>query len=192
MDTVRCFVAIFIDPSLHPAITALQKKLSQSGADVKWVEPGNLHFTLQFLGDVEASCIPRITTALQQSVADSYGFEVELEGLGAFPNSQNPRVLWIDVGAGRKSLVGLMAAVGEALKMEGFPRDSRGYSPHLTIGRVRSVRNSKALTEKLSSGLTVRGKMEVTKIQFTASELTNKGPIYGPVEVIPLRIPSEI
>ncbi len=192
MGTVRCFVAVFLHPSLRTEMATLQKKLSYSGADIKWVEPDNLHFTLQFLGDVENVRIPSITDALRDCLTDSCRFELELNTIGAFPNLLNPRVLWVGVGAGRERLISLMSTVQEAMKMEGFARDSKGFSPHLTIGRVRSSRNLKALTGKLGSGLTVKGTMEVTEIQFTTSELTNKGPIYSPIEIIPLRVSSEI
>ncbi len=192
MDTVRCFVAVFLHPSLHKEIATIQKRLSHSGADIKWVEPCNLHFTLQFLGDVETKRIPGIADALKECVADSHGFELKLDSVGAFPHLQNPRVLWVGVDAGREHLASLMSTVGEAMKMEGFARDSKGFSPHLTIGRVRSLRNLKALLAKLNSDISVRGKMEVTKIQFTASELTTRGPIYSPIDVIPLHHPFEI
>lgn len=192
METVRCFVAVFLHPSLHREIAAVQKRLSHSGADIKWVEPSNLHFTLQFLGEVETNRIPGIADALKECVSESYGFELQLDSLGAFPHLQSPRVIWVGVNAGREHLRNLMSTVGEAMKMEGFARDSKGFSPHLTIGRVRSLRNLKPLLEKLNSGTSVTGKMEVTEIHFTASELTPRGPIYSPIDVIPLRRPSEI
>ncbi len=192
MDTVRCFVAVFLNPSLHRDIAALQKKLSYSGADIKWVEPSNLHFTLQFLGDVKTARIPSITNALKECVSLSYRFELELDGIGAFPSLLKPRVLWVGVGAGREQLVSLMSQVREAMKMEGFAQDSKGSSPHLTIGRVRSCKNLKGLLDKLNSDINVKGKMEVTEIQFTASELTPRGSIYSPIDVIPLRLHPEI
>ncbi|NLJ61040.1 MAG: RNA 2',3'-cyclic phosphodiesterase [Firmicutes bacterium] len=192
MDTVRCFVAVFLHRSCHREIATLQKKLSYSKADVKWVEPANLHFTLQFLGDVETRRIPSISDALRECVADSCKFELQLNSIGAFPNLLNPRVLWVGVGAGRERLVNLMSVVREAMKMEGFAGDRRDLSPHLTIGRVRSGRNRKALLEKLNSEISISSEMEVTEIQFTASELTTKGPIYSPIEVIPLQRPSGI
>ncbi|NLB74162.1 MAG: RNA 2',3'-cyclic phosphodiesterase [Firmicutes bacterium] len=192
MDTVRCFVAVFLHQSLHREIAAIQRKLSHSGADIKWVEPCNLHFTLQFLGDVEKTRIPIIADALRECIGDSPGFPLQLDRVGAFPHLQNPRVLWVGVSTGREDLANLMSTVGEAMKMEGFARDSRGFSPHLTIGRVRSPRNLKTLLEKLNSHIRVRGKMEVANIQFTASELTTKGPIYTPIDIIPLQLPTEI
>jgi 2'-5' RNA ligase len=192
VDTVRCFVAVFLDPSLHRQIATIQKRLSHSGADIKWVEPCNLHFTLQFLGDVETARIPSIADALRECVTDSHGFELQLNSVGAFPHLQNPRVLWVGIGAGKGRLINLMSMVGEAMKMEGFPRDKKGFSPHLTIGRVRSLRNLKALLEKLNSNINVEGKMQVASIQFTASELTTRGPIYTPIDIIPLYLPSEI
>lgn len=192
MDTVRCFVAVFLHPSLHREIATLQKRLSQSGADIKWVQPCNLHFTLQFLGDVEQVRIPSITDALKECMADVSGFELQLNGIGAFPNLRNPRVLWVGVDTGRERLVSLMSVVAEAMKMEGFMRDSKGFSPHLTIGRVRSTRNLKPLLEKLNANVNVKGKMDVTEIQFTASELTPRGPLYSPIDAIPLRFHSEM
>jgi 2'-5' RNA ligase len=191
LDTVRCFVAVFLHQSLHREITTLQKRLSHSGADIKWVEPCNLHFTLQFLGDVEETRIPAVSDALRKCVADFHSFKLQLDSVGAFPNLHNPRVLWVGVGSGKEQLTSLSSTIEEAMKMQSFKRDKRGYSPHLTIGRVRSSRNLKALHERLDSCIKLSGNMEVREIQFTASELTPKGAIYTPIDVIPLNLPCE-
>ncbi|NLS45580.1 MAG: RNA 2',3'-cyclic phosphodiesterase [Firmicutes bacterium] len=192
MNTVRCFIAIFLCPSLYKEVTMVQKKLANSGTDIKWVEPSNLHFTLQFLGDVENVRIPNIIHTLKKCLTGFSRFNLKLNGTGAFPNFRNPRVLWIGVSDGSKQLLNLTHMVREAMKIEGFIHDGKNFSPHLTIGRIRSARNLRPLREKLDLGFDITGTMEVEEVRFTASELTAKGPIYNTIDIVRLDLPSDI
>lgn len=186
MSEVRCFVAVFLDPAIRPRVAAFQRQLARSSADVKWVEPENLHFTLKFLGDVESGHLDAIGGALETAVAGVEAFGLELGGVGVFPSMRVPRVVWIGVCAGKDALADLAGRVEEAVKAEGFQGDGKGFSPHLTIGRVRSPRNLQALAEQLSSASPPAGSMRVDRVQLTSSNLTRLGPVYAPVRVIPL------
>lgn len=186
MRSVRCFIAVFLDPALRPQVVALQRHLAQSGADVKWVEPENLHFTLKFLGDVEESRLEALTKRLQACVGGVDAFELGLGAAGAFPRIQDPRVIWVGVSVGRQPFVTLASIVEETMKAEGFRREGKGISPHLTIGRVRSGRNLHALADRLSSSAPLEGTMRVDTVQLVASELASRGPIYSPVAIVSL------
>jgi len=186
VTSIRCFIAVFLDPALRSQVAAVERHLAQSGADVKWVEPENLHFTVKFLGDVEESRLLTIGGVLRACMADTRPFEMDLGALGAFPGMRDPRVIWVGVNGGREPFVALARAVEEAMKAEGFRREGKGTSPHLTIGRVRSGRNLDALVDRLSTGSPLDGSMMVDRVQLTASELTNRGPLYRPVEVVTL------
>ncbi|MGE5593841.1 MAG: RNA 2',3'-cyclic phosphodiesterase [Betaproteobacteria bacterium] len=186
MQAVRSFIAVFLDPALRPQVVELQRRLAQSGADVKWVEPENLHFTLKFLGDVESSRLEALTGRLRACVVGVRGFELALGPAGAFPRVQDPRVIWVGVSAGRAQFTALASLVEEAMKAEGFRGERREISPHLTVGRVRSARNVRALAERLSSSAPLHGGMRVDAVQLVASELTVRGPVYRPIAVVSL------
>ncbi|MGE5586825.1 MAG: RNA 2',3'-cyclic phosphodiesterase [Clostridia bacterium] len=186
MTSIRCFIAVFLDPALRPQVVALQRHLAQSGADVKWVEPENLHFTIKFLGDVEESRLAGLAASLRACVGEVNPFELSLGAAGAFPRLQDPRVIWVGVEAGRQPFVTLASMVEEAMKAEGFKREGKGISPHLTVGRARSGRNLHALADRLASSAPLEGTMKVDKIQLVASELTSRGPIYNPVATVSL------
>ncbi|MEW5865390.1 MAG: RNA 2',3'-cyclic phosphodiesterase [Bacillota bacterium] len=186
MSAIRCFIAVFLDPAIRPKVAAFQRQLARAGADVKWVEAENLHFTLKFLGDVQSTRLEGIGRALEAAVAGVQAFELGLGGAGAFPNTRNPRVIWIGVSTGRDPLIDLASRVEEAMKAEGFRQDGKGLSPHLTIGRVRSARNLHALAQELSSSSPPVATMRVDRVQLTSSDLTTHGPVYAPVRVIPL------
>jgi 2'-5' RNA ligase len=183
---VRCFVAVFLSPTLRPQVVALQRYLAQSGADVKWVEAENLHFTVKFLGDVEESRLAALTTVLEACAGGIGPFELSLGAAGAFPRLQDPRIIWVGVEAGKQPFVTLASAVEEAMKAEGFRREGKGFSPHLTVGRTRSGRNLGVLVERLLSCAPLKGAMRVDEIQLVASELTSSGPIYSPVATVSL------
>jgi len=186
LKAVRSFIAIFLDPALRPQVVELQRRLAQSGADVKWVEPENLHFTLKFLGDVESSRLEALTGRLKACVEGVRGFELAVGPVGAFPRLQDARVIWVGVSAGREEFTALASLVEEAMKAEGFRSERREISPHLTIGRVRSSRNVRALAERLASSAPLQGGMKVDTVHLVTSELTARGPVYRPIAAVPL------
>ncbi|MDI7246871.1 MAG: RNA 2',3'-cyclic phosphodiesterase [Bacillota bacterium] len=186
MRPVRCFIAVFLDPALRPQVTTLQRHLAQSGADVKWVEPENLHFTLKFLGDVDESRVSAVGERLRTCVQGARAFDIGLGAPGAFPRVRDPRVIWVGVSSGKEPFVALASTVEEAMKTEGFRSEGKNVSPHLTVGRVRSARNLDILVERLSSSPPLEGSMRVHRVRLMASDLTNRGPVYSEIAAIPL------
>jgi 2'-5' RNA ligase len=96
-----------------------------------------LHVTVHFLGSANVNLVPGITDALRDAVGLCHPFTLTLGTHGAFPTTERPRVLWVGLGGEVGALQQLNAAVVSALSPLGFPRDSRPYHPHVTIGRVR-------------------------------------------------------
>ncbi len=186
MGAIRCFIAVFLDPAIRPRVEAFQQKLARSGAEVKWVEPQNLHFTLKFLGEVESGRLDGIARLLSGAVSGVRAFDLELGAVGAFPGMRNPRVVWIGLRAGGEALAALAARVEEAMKAEGFLQDGKGASPHLTIGRVRSGRNLHDLAREMASNPPPPGSMKAREVQLTSSDLGPRGPVYTPLHVIRL------
>ncbi len=187
MKGVRSFIAVFLDPATRARVAAFQERLAGTGADVKWVEPHNLHLTLKFLGDVEPTRLDEIGRALEAAASGTRQFELGIAGAGVFPNARNPRVVWLGVREGREALLDLARRVEHAMEALGFPRDEKGFSPHLTIGRVRSPRNAQALVREATAvGAAPEASVRVARVELESSTLAPQGPTYSPVRVVEL------
>ena len=184
---IRAFIAIELPEDLRREISSLQAKLRSTGADVKWVEPSNLHLTLKFLGLIEENQVSALTESLKSPVAGHSSFPMRLEGIGAFPRTTSPRVIWIGVSEGEEPLKKLAADVEGACSKLGFPPEERAFSGHLTIGRVRSNDRLAALVKELQTVEFHSGApMTVDRLILFQSTLSPKGPTYTPLAEFPL------
>jgi 2'-5' RNA ligase len=180
MTRIRTFIAVGLDKAVHDRTVALQEALSQSGAEVKWVEPENLHVTLLFLGEVGDRDLPGVCRVVAERAAGRAPFAMSVETAGCFPNPRRPRVLWAGIGAGTQELVTLHDALEPPLMELGcYRREERQYTPHITLGRVRSERPSDKLAGALArhAGWQAGG-MQVREVLVMGSELTPRGPVY--------------
>jgi len=148
---MRAFIAIPIPEEVRRSVAELQRELARAEADVKWVEPALLHVTLKFLGDIDARQHERLIPELSAVAAAAAAFSCALDEPGTFPDRGIPRVVWVGVGEGHAPLRGLAGEVERAAVAAGCARDARGFSAHLTLGRVRSGRGSRLLREALES-----------------------------------------
>jgi 2'-5' RNA ligase len=134
---LRTFIALDLDKPVRDRLIAMQEKLARAGVPVKWVEPDNLHLTLLFLGEVDFRDSPEVCRAVAAACADFGPFPMTVEGVGCFPNPRRPRVLWAGVGDGADEVTGLHDALEPPLLELGcYRREERGYTPHITLGRV--------------------------------------------------------
>lgn len=180
---IRTFVAVETSEVVRRRAGELAALLRAAGAEVKWVEPHNLHFTLVFLGDVAEGRVPDVCRAVEQCAAAGAPFALEVRGAGAFPNSARPRTIWLGVGQGAPEMVALHDRIERALEPLGFRPEGRMFEPHLTIGRVK--RPTPAL-ERLAPLLETRadfeaGQIRVDEVVVFASQLRPSGPIYQPL-----------
>ncbi len=184
---IRAFIAVELPDSVRQEVASLQADFKSSGADVKWVDPENLHLTLKFLGDIEESQTAALKEALGAGIGGLTPLDIHLEGIGAFPKTTFPRVIWVGVNQGEKQLVELGEKAEQACVGLGFPREERPFSAHLTIGRVRSKDRLAPLIKKLQvAEFRATAPAPVTKIILFQSTLSPKGPIYTPLAEFPL------
>ncbi len=177
---MRTFIAIELPQEIKEELGRLQEKLKAAGADVKWVEPKNIHLTLKFLGEIDEQARNRICSTLEEICRTRKPFVIALSSLGAFPNTISPRVIWAGISQGDSEVKEIAQAVEEHLETIGFPKENREFSSHITIGRTRSGKNRQELT-KLLANLTQKNlerQFPVTKIILFKSTLTPHGPIY--------------
>lgn len=179
-QTFRTFVAIELEEAIRQRVASLIQKLAWVPADVKWVEPHNLHLTLKFLGDVEQGQIARVCEAVARAAAEVPAFEFELRSTGAFPNLGRPRTIWVGAGEGQQAVAELARYIEKALEPLGYPREGRRFQAHLTIGRVR--RGGPALAEladRLQALNDVElGRTAVEQVVVFSSRLSVSGPTY--------------
>ena len=186
--TLRTFVAVEITGPIRARAKELIASLAGTTADVKWVEPHNLHLTLKFLGDVQDTDIAQVCRAVQRGAAEVEPFELELRGAGAFPNAARPRTVWLGAGAGTPEAVTLHDRVEAALAELGYREEHRRFAVHLTIGRVRGggpgiVELGKLIQQRADFAV---GRLTVSEVTIFASTLTPAGPIYEVLGTAPL------
>lgn len=137
-EAIRSFVAVSISEGARRQIAELLNRLRrESGADVRWVRPELMHLTLAFLGEVSQDFLDSAKSQLTEVARRHEAFTAQLKGLGAFPSPTRARVVWIGTEQGRREVCALQADVVKALCSVGYRPESRPFSPHLSIGRLR-------------------------------------------------------
>jgi RNA 2',3'-cyclic 3'-phosphodiesterase len=130
---VRLFVALAIPASVREGLAALITEMRSVAPKAKWIRPENLHVTLKFMGEAPPEKLDAIGDALA-SVRSAAPVEVQFRSLGFFPNQKRARVLWAGVEASA-NLTPLAAAIDAAVAAVGFPKETRAFTPHLTLAR---------------------------------------------------------
>jgi 2'-5' RNA ligase len=185
---MRAFIAVPLPEELRGKVQKLQERIEMTDADIKFVDPDELHYNLKFLGEITAEDAEKIKALLNEVAAQFEPFSLHAAGFGAFPSKSYARVVWIGTKAGSQEL----KAVAELLELKlgelGFKKEERPFEPHLTVGRVRSARNKPELIlllrelENLDIGI-----FEVRNIILFESKLGPQGPAYNPVHIAWLR-----
>jgi 2'-5' RNA ligase len=181
----RTFISVEISDAARRRVAELQAQMRAAGARLRWVRPPNLHFTLRFLGEIPAAQIARAVVATREVARSTDPFEVTIAGLGVFPSFDRPQVVWVGTTHGANLLETLAATLEAVLARERFPKDPRPFRPHLTLGRVRDVRQWGDLVRTLQRFRdVVIGTERIEAISVMESRLTPGGPVYSPREQV--------
>lgn len=178
-EAIRSFIAFDIDSqSILKKIEDAQNFLVKTGADLKLVEPKNIHMTVRFLGNITPPMIEKVFEEMKK--VQFTPFNIKICGVGAFPNLRYPRVVWAGITEGADQLRSIFNQLEPSLRSLGFTPDSKGFSPHLTIARVKSGRNKAELCRVISENANYEfGIVQATCLRLKKSDLTPKGPIYS-------------
>jgi RNA 2',3'-cyclic 3'-phosphodiesterase len=181
---MRAFIAIELPQQVKDRLSRIQARLKKSEADVKWVQPQNIHLTLKFLGEIDEILLEKIKEILINLAKDNAQFQIVVSYVGAFPSLSSARVIWVGLKEGDEQTKALANGLEERIEKIGIPREERAFSSHITIGRARSGLNRDKLTQELKIlGENFWNETEglqfcVDKITLLKSTLTPKGPIY--------------
>jgi 2'-5' RNA ligase len=181
MPRTRTFLAVDIGDAIRKQAVSLQKQLGRAVAEgVNWTEPGGMHVTLLFLGEVDDREVVQVCRAVKDVAGREPPFALRVSGVGAFPNARRPKVVWGGITDGADSLQRLQAALEEKMLALGcYRKEDRPYTPHLTLGRVTADEASFALATEIpkladwDGGTTTVGEVRVYN-----SELRRDGPEY--------------
>jgi len=187
---MRTFIAIDIDEKvralLGDIISRLKKGIQFTGATPSWVPIENIHLTLQFLGEIEEGKIAIINDLLKEVASETKSFEINVEKLGVFPNRHSPKVLWIGINEGKDEAINLQQKVVEKMKKLGFAPESRPFSPHLTLARIKSLRGTKGMMDVITSHSNFSaGRCLINELILFKSILYKTGAEYTPLIKIP-------
>jgi 2'-5' RNA ligase len=184
MTTHRTFIAIDLSAELRTGLGEQQDRLrGELGArSVRWVQPQGIHLTLKFLGDTPQGQLVEIQHALARAAAAVDPFTISAGGVGCFPNTRQPRVVWVGLEEATGALLRLRNAVESQVAPLGFPTEKRAFQPHLTLGRVQrdasagEVRRVGQVVAATAAGWL--GEMAVSEVSFIKSDLRPTGAVY--------------
>lgn len=179
---MRCFIAIDISEQIRKSLAGLQNELRGKAdirkGDVKWVAPEAMHLTLKFLGEIKVEQSVDICNAAGAVAGRHRRFDLDVEQVGHFGGA-SARVLWIGAGLDCTDLVQLHEDLEQELELAGWARETRKFSAHLTLCRVRNAKAGAKLVQLIRPYKDFElGSMSVDSLCVYQSELTPKGPIY--------------
>ncbi len=188
-ESLRLFVAIELPGEVREALSRLQHELQRHGLEkLRWVRPEGIHLTLKFLGPTPAERLPAIEDALVGAVEDAAAHELALGKPGTFGGSR-PRVLWVDVTGQVDAVRHVQERVESAMNGLGLEREARGWSPHVTLARVRpeTAREATSAIPRAISEVDVpTGVIPVREVSLMRSTLRPSGAIYERIAAFPL------
>jgi 2'-5' RNA ligase len=200
---IRAFLAVELSHALQAELALVQQELKQSiepemkrGTRISWVQPAKIHLTMKFLGDMDEQMIEPLRIAIEQAIGNRTVVNVPLERLGAFPRPQSPRVLWVgpsenwERGIEAKRVAEIHGAIERACEDVGFLRETKPFSPHLTLARIKAgerhvgvaLAKDGVLDRPISLGL-----LTVESVVLIQSELRPTGSVYTKLWEVQMR-----
>jgi RNA 2',3'-cyclic 3'-phosphodiesterase len=180
----RLFIGIPIEsPKSVQQVELWKKNASLNRNVLNWTISGNWHITMFFLGSTKESAVTLLQQLIEESFRDVLAYQAELMGVGVFPNTHNPKVLWLGL-EDIQPIISAYSQLGESLQQNGFLFDQKPLKPHLTIARIKKSDHPSAFHWLLAEYReTVFDCVDVNKIALFESISTSDGPVYKPLYV---------
>ena len=194
MSPLRVFIAIELSQQTLDAIEKQTARLRQTVGDeiIRWVPPQNMHLTLKFIGDIAPSHLDFLKQMITREAATHPQFEMQIGGLGSFPNSRMPRILWVGLHA-PAVLTSLHKSIETGASRLGYEKEERAFSPHLTLGRARQNIKPEELAKVRTALDTIQlgniATARVDSVHLFKSDLQSGGSVYTKLFSAPLSKP---
>lgn len=202
---LRLFIAVPLPEPVRDLLRTVVDDLREEPWPIRWVSPDNAHLTLNFIGEVSPERAELLRLALPPVIARHERFRLRTADLGVFPNQKRPRVLWLGLYGPAHRLVTLRSDIASMLRSMEFTDDKSELHPHITLGRLRDVRNMP--TRDLPAQIAERFRAETESGRVSArntvpfpiddvvlyrSMLGRDGPTYVELARCPLGIPPKV
>ena len=199
---MRAFIAIELPPAIQDQVRLTQQQAQRYLRQLQlrdvfsWTPPQNVHLTLRFLGEIDASQQAALAQGLEQLVERQAAFQLALAGLGCFPNARSPRIVWLGLQGDLATLNQLQRPIEQLAQELGFSPEGRPFSPHLTLARTKRnaergelARAGQALLQPSAESIAGEPNtpFQVSQIVLMRSELLPSGARYTPIEHFALR-----
>ncbi|UCD65024.1 MAG: RNA 2',3'-cyclic phosphodiesterase [Candidatus Zixiibacteriota bacterium] len=175
---MRLFIALPLEKTVEDRLEGIIDSLAQKGGSVKWVKPRNIHLTLRFLGDTDERLVGRIKTEIDAVAAAHGPVKTAISRLGAFPNLNRPRVIWVGIEERLEDLRKMARDMELRARTLRFEKESRAFKAHLTLGRIRNPQGLDELTDYMKDYALAEIPVVLDRIVLFKSTLTPQGPIY--------------
>jgi 2'-5' RNA ligase len=180
MEKIRTFIAIDLTQEIKGKIDEFIKEIRPLSPHIKWVSVENIHLTIKFLGNIYAKEHDKLYRGLEMAIEDMNKIKLVVRGTGVFPNPRNARVFWLGVQGEVEKLQEMQNRVEYELEKQGFPREEKPFSPHITIARFKSRINPEKLTNIIADSQNLHfGEMDVSSVMVYRSDLFPSGPEYS-------------
>lgn len=189
MDMLRLFIAVDTPAAVQRQMALLRDDLARRARDVRWEATGRFHCTLRFLGNVERSRIGPIEQQVESAASETPPLSLTYAGIGSFPDSTRPRIIWIGIRESGGNLTRLQERVSRGLRGLGFLPEERPFHPHVTLGRVGggdTRRASRVLIDIVETRTFEHPPVIVPAVEIMQSVLRPRGSEYVVLRSIPL------
>ena len=189
LEEIRAFIAVELPDRIKLSLSTIQAELKANKARAQWVAPNSIHLTLKFLGDISVASIPDVTRVMEEAAFGIAGFRLAVRGLGVFPDVRRMRVVWAGVTGDTDVLARLQKGLDLELAALGFAPESRPFTAHLTLARLRddaSPADRQNIGRLVSQASFEAGDFEVESVNLMRSQLTREGAIYTRLATISL------
>lgn len=173
----RLFIGTFLDEGILDDKMSSIKKEFEGYIEGKWVEPDNLHFTFSFIGNVDDNMVSPIKDSLDNALT-KYRSSLQFSGLGAFPNSERPKVIFARMYNPTAVIFKIKNEIDKILADIGIAIAKQKFKPHITLCRTKKLLNSPVEIFEMYKEREF-GEMSNFNVDLVESKLTPKGPVYN-------------
>jgi 2'-5' RNA ligase len=176
---LRTFISVTLPREIVNLSKMLQTTVTSKKDNVKWVNPGNIHLTLKFLGYTPKDITNDINKVISKIVSTYSSIELNINGTGCFPNSDRPRILWLGVDGELKPFQKLVKDLNSELEKMDFPIEEKDFIPHITLARVKYPPKETPDINKFLNTKYNPINFNISRVRYLSSELFPNGPIYS-------------
>lgn len=178
---MRLFIALPLDPAVENQLGSIIEKLKQQNEPVRWVRSQIIHLTLRFLGETKSSVLPQLKEMLSEIVSRSQPITTAISSLGTFPAGKRARLIWAGFAQQSETLIHLAASIEQGVRKLRFAPETKQFSPHLTLGRVKRNRILDRLPSELANYRMQPIPLLLDRLTLFHSILRPDGPEYTPL-----------